>query len=124
MDDDPPRLELMAEILAAAGYAVAAEGSGRRAVKAATLWRPDLVLVDDGMPDLDGEAVVRQLKADPTTRAIPVVALSGGMGADPMMAAGCIGHIPKPVDPRRLVGLVRAFLQQTVARHEERTDAR
>jgi CheY-like chemotaxis protein len=75
--------------------------------------RPDLILMDVQMPGQDGLSLTRQLKADPATVTIPIVALTAhAMDGDRelALAAGCSGYISKPIDTRTFGDQVRAFL--------------
>ena len=76
VDDSPIELKLMAKILGQAGYEVITATSGAQALTLARESRPDLVLLDLNMPELDGYEVCRRLKEDEATRAIPVVLYS------------------------------------------------
>ena len=74
---------------------------------------PDLILTDISLPGIDGSRLTRQLKGDPRTRCIPVVALTASaMKADEQkaLAAGCVGHITRPIQARELASRIRQFL--------------
>ena len=74
---------------------------------------PDLILMDVQLPKQDGLSLTRQLKADPATASIPIVALTAHALAgarEDALSAGCVGYISKPIDTRTLGDLVRAFL--------------
>jgi two-component system cell cycle response regulator DivK len=118
IDDDLDVLDTVAELLEADGYAILKAASGMEGLRLCKAQRPHLVLMDFTMPDMDGVATVQKLKADPDTREIPVVALSGAIGPDinELMRAGGLGYIPKPIDPVTFSRLVARFLQATVAR--------
>jgi CheY-like chemotaxis protein len=118
IDDDAEVREMVADLLEAAGYAVLQAESGEIGCALAAAESPDLILVDHCMPGLDGFATVRRLKATPTTRAIPVVGLTGSVGPEyqVLVEAGCIGYIPKPFEPTALRRVVGEFLKVTVAR--------
>ena len=86
---------------------------GAAALTAAVAWRPDLVLLDAALPDIDGAALIRGLRADARTAPIPVVLLSGR--EDPRRrrrgrAYGVIGMIAKPFDPTTLAAELRRFV--------------
>jgi CheY-like chemotaxis protein len=87
--------------------------SGAEALTAAVAWRPDLVLLDVAMPDMDGPTVLARLRADKRTAPIPVVFLTAR--ADPsarqrLQALGAAGVIAKPFDPMKLAAEVRRFV--------------
>jgi len=118
IDDDPIVLTTVAELLIAHGHRVLNAANGREGIELARSERPDLILVDYHMPEMDGLAVVAELKSDTTTRAIPVVAFTSGSAAEAnrLVRAGCIGFVPKPFEPGTLPDLVAQFLKATVAR--------
>src|SRR5262249_42980282 len=95
------------------GYEVLAAVDGRQGLEAARSGAPDLVLMDMSLPVLDGWEATRQLKADPQTRHIPVIALTAhAMAGDreKALAAGCDEYDTKPVEFARLLGKIRALL--------------
>ncbi|MGH7264425.1 MAG: response regulator [Candidatus Rokuibacteriota bacterium] len=116
IDDDQAVREMVAELLTEEGYAVVTAAAGQPGLEQARAAQPDLILMDASLPDMNGEAVVRALKADVRTRAIPVVALTGSIDPGALMAAGCLAFIPKPFDPGGFVGMIQAVLQQTAGR--------
>jgi len=84
-------------------------------------FRPRLILMDIQLPGMDGLALTRQLKADPTTRDIFVVALTAyAMKGDSerVLAAGCDGYIAKPIDTRALAARIGEFLRRPGAGEE------
>ena len=77
VDDEPAALEMLAETLRPAGYDTVRAITGMSAIQIARAERPDLVICDLLMPDLDGFGVVAALKADPATAEIPIIILTG-----------------------------------------------
>jgi CheY-like chemotaxis protein len=118
VDDDPIILSTLGDLLRAHGHRMLEAANGRDGLSLARDERPDLILVDHHMPDMDGLAVVEALKSDAGTRGIPVVAFTSGTAAqaNKLIRAGCIGFIPKPFEPGTLPALVAQFLRATVAR--------
>jgi len=118
VDDDPIVLSTLGDLLRAHGHRILEAASGRDGLGLARDERPDLILVDYHMPDMNGLAVVDALKSDTGTRGIPVVAFTSGTAAEAnrLVRAGCIGFIPKPFEPGTLPALVAQFLRATVAR--------
>ncbi len=87
--------------------------SGAEALTAAITWRPDLILLDVMMAELDGPAVVARLRSDKRTAPIPVVFLTACRDTAEhrrFKALGAAGVITKPFDPRALAGEVRRFV--------------
>jgi CheY-like chemotaxis protein len=118
VDDDALVLSTFTDLLRAHGHRVLEAATGRVGLELAQAERPDLILVDYHMPEMDGLAVVGALKSDAATRGIPVVAFTSGTAAEAnqLVRAGCIGFIPKPFEPGTLPELVAQFLRATVAR--------
>ena len=95
------------------GYRVLQAVNGAEGVERARAERPDLVLMDVELPVLDGWTATRQLKADPATRHIPVIALTAhAMAPDRQKAveAGCDGYLSKPIAPQAVADEVRRFI--------------
>jgi len=100
------------------GYAVTVAADGASGLAAANAGRPDLVLMDIRLPDMDGRNLVKELKAGEATRGIPVIALTAhAMEGDRAAAlqAGCDEYDTKPVDLHRLLGLIEAQLSRRSA---------
>lgn len=92
--------------------------SGAEALAIAAHWRPDLILLDATMPDMDGPATLAQLRHDPHTAGIPVLFLTASSqdsDVDRFKAIGSVGVIAKPFDPRALAPSVRSHAQQLAA---------
>ncbi len=99
-DDKASSRELVRTVLASQGYEVSEAADGREALAMIRSERPDLVLLDLHMPALDGFGVVSELRADPSFRNIPVVALTASaMSGDreKALSAGFTSYIAKPV---------------------------
>jgi two-component system cell cycle response regulator DivK len=126
IDDEPEVLELVHDLLALAGHQVIAVSNGRDGLTVARTTRLDLILLDHKMPELSGLAVLEQLKADTTTRGIPVVALTSAPAeqANELSRAGCIAFIPKPFAPAAFQRLVTNILNATVGRRQRGDDSR
>lgn len=113
VDDNPFNLELASFVLLADGLVVANAGDVTEALCRIADFQPDLILMDIQMPGMDGLALTRQLKADPATRPIVVVAFTAyAMKGDEaaMRAMGCDGYLAKPIDVNRFAAQVRGLL--------------
>ena len=101
-------------ILEHGGYQVIEAQDGRTAVELARQLNPDLILMDISIPVIDGWKATQMLKAEPETRAIPIVALTAhALVSDREMASrvGCDGYLAKPVEPRFVLEEVRRLLE-------------
>jgi signal transduction histidine kinase len=118
VEDNPTNMRLVADLLKSHGYRVVEAVTGEEALDTLKFLRPDLILMDIQLPGKDGLEVARVLKADPETRAIPIVALTAhAMRGDEERArdAGCAGYIAKPIDTSRFAGQIAAYLQGGLA---------
>ena len=105
VDDNATNLKLASDVLEMEGYVVDRAVDAEQARRMIDGRAPDLILMDVALPGMDGLTLTRKLKADPTTRSIPVVALTAfAMKGDEekAMEAGCDGYIAKPIDTRKL----------------------
>ena len=113
VEDNDDNVYMLRNRLERRGHAVLVARDGRAGVEAARAEQPDLVLLDLGLPVLDGWQAARLLKGDERTRAIPVIALSAhAMAGDRALAleAGCDDYDTKPVDFPRLLARIEALL--------------
>jgi two-component system cell cycle response regulator DivK len=111
VEDNEKNMKLFRDVLRAAGYATLEATTGGEALKLAVEHDPDLVLLDVGLPDIDGVAVLGRLRTEDRTAAIPVLALTAqAMSGDRerFLAAGFDGYVSKPVNIVALVETVRA----------------
>lgn len=113
IEDNPDNLELLRYLLQAFGYQTLAAEDGLRGVQCALDTLPDLVLCDLQMPGIDGLEVARRLRADPTTRAIPLVAVTAyarDTDRERALQAGFDDYLAKPIEPEAFLDLVKQIL--------------
>ena len=113
IEDNDDNIYVVRNRLTRAGYDVVVALDGKQGIAMALEERPDLILMDLSLPELDGWEATRVLKATPETRDIPVIALSAhAMAGDRerALAAGCDDFDTKPIDFARLRGKIQAFL--------------
>ena len=114
VEDNEMNRDMLSRRLARRGYEVLLAHDGAEGLALAAERAPDLVLMDLSLPGIDGWEVTRQLKADPATRAIPVIALTAhAMAGDRerAIAAGCDDYDTKPVEFARLLAKIEAFVK-------------
>jgi signal transduction histidine kinase len=117
-DDNADMREYLRGLLSAR-WSVQTVGDGRRALEAARRSRPDIIVSDLMMPELDGAGLVRELKADPELRTVPVILLSARAGEDAHaegLAYGADDYLVKPFSGRELVARVSSQLELAQAR--------
>jgi CheY-like chemotaxis protein len=105
VDDNEINLRLAAEVLQDVGYVVDTAVDAESALETISVTPPDLILMDIGLPGMDGLTLTKLLKSQPVTEKIVVVALTAfAMKGDAEKAfeAGCDGYITKPFDTRQL----------------------
>ena len=113
VEDNEKNLKLVRDVLQYKGYQTIEAGTGEEGVRLARARIPDLVLMDIQLPGMDGIRALGELRADPTTRAIPVIAVTASaMTHDrkKIMAAGFDGYQSKPIKVKELMDAVREML--------------
>ena len=113
VEDNDDNIYVLRNRLTRAGFSVVVATDGAQGVAAARAEMPDLIIMDLTLPELDGWAATRQLKAAPETKHIPVIALTAhAMSGDREKAlqAGCDDFDTKPVEMPRLLEKIRALL--------------
>ena len=115
VEDEPKNLKLIQDLLQASGYRTVEATDGRQGVELARDRKPDLILMDIQLPVMDGLEATRILKANITTRDIPIIALTSyAMPGDEERAreAGCDGYITKPIDTKAFLKKVAEYFSR------------
>jgi PAS domain S-box-containing protein len=118
VEDDDESRDLLVRALRQLGAQVMAAASARQALELLRYVRPDVLVSDIGMVDMDGYQFIRHVRGSESSGGVPAVALTGyGSAADRdrALAAGYQAHMPKPVDTRRLAELVRELVKRSAA---------
>ncbi len=100
IEDIQDNVDLARKVLTTAGYEVCAAMDAETGLEAAASCQPDLILLDLGLPDYDGQTLAGWLKADPRTMSIPIVAFTAWPEAtarEMVRSYGCAGYINKPI---------------------------
>lgn len=114
VEDNPGHLRLAVMLVQLAGYQALEAVEAQEGIRLARAERPDLILMDLQLPGMDGLAATRQLKQDPRTRHIPVIAVTSYVAdaSEPeARAAGCAGFIAKPYHHADLLAALEAALR-------------
>lgn len=114
-EDNPVNREILARLLAMDGHSLVFAEDGVEAVEQALATQPDLIIMDMGMPRLNGFRATRQIKLDPATQAIPVIALTAYAmegEREKCLAVGCDDYDTKPLEYERLRGKIAALLNK------------
>ena len=113
VEDNDDNIYMLQRRLARAGHTVTIARDGAQGVALAIAERPDLILMDLGLPVLDGWQATRQIKATAETSRIPVIALTANAmtgDREKALAAGCDDFDTKPVDMPRLLAKIQALV--------------
>jgi CheY-like chemotaxis protein len=124
IEDNLLNLELATDLLEANGFAVASAPTAEEGLQLARELEPDLVLMDFGLPGMDGLSATKHLKDDPATSHLAIVGLTAhAMKGDEELAlnAGCDGYLTKPIDTRTFVATVKKFLASANLRRQKTT---
>ena len=118
VDDNVTNLKLVAYLMKAKGYDVATAVDAESALEEVRTHRPKLILMDVQLPGVDGLQLTRQLKSDPATREIIVIAVTAYAmkgDQDRAIAAGCDDYVTKPIDTRQLPETIERHLRSLLS---------
>jgi two-component system, cell cycle response regulator DivK len=121
VEDHEKNRKLVRDVLQARGYQTVETETGEEGLRVARETRPALVLMDIQLPGIDGVETFRQLRADPVTRAIPVIAVTASAmthSRQQIMAAGFDGYQTKPIAVKEFLEVVRHVLDRQPPRSE------
>lgn len=117
VDDDVDTLKLVGLMLERQGYNISVANNGEQGIRKAASERPDLILLDVMMPDMDGYEVTQRLRSDPSLAHIPIVMFTAKSMVDDKVAgfeAGVDDYLTKPTHPAELTAHVKAVLARSV----------
>jgi two-component system cell cycle response regulator DivK len=118
VEDNEENRDALSRRLQRRGFQVVIATDGKVGVAMAKSEKPDLILMDMNMPEVDGWEATKQVKADPETADVPVIALTAhAMGGDreKALAAGCTDYHTKPVELHKLLDQIEAILVERAA---------
>jgi two-component system cell cycle response regulator DivK len=122
VEDSPVNMLLTVTILERAGHIALRAETAQAGLALARSERPDLILMDIQLPDMDGLEATRLIRADPRTRDIPVIALTAFAmkgDAETMREAGCDAYITKPIRYQAFLEEVESVVQAVRSSHGE-----
>jgi len=114
VEDNEKNMKLFRDVLHASGYRTLEAATGERAVELVFEHRPDLVLMDIQLPDIDGIEALSRLRADDRTASVPVLALTAQTmegDRERFLAAGFDGYLSKPVDIAEFVATIKRYCE-------------
>lgn len=116
IEDNPDSSKLAKKLLAKSGFTVQIADDGETGFEMVNDYQPDLVLMDLGLPDIDGQTVVAMLRQQADTETTTILAFTAyppATAREMAEAYGCDGVITKPIDTRTFVDQIRDYLQPT-----------
>ena len=118
VEDNEKNLKLVRDVLQFKGYETIEAMTGTEGVRLARESKPDLVLMDIQLPDIDGITALGQIRADPLTQKMPVIAVSASVMPDDqqrIVASGFDAYVTKPINVKGFVETVERFLGKAKA---------
>ena len=115
VDDTPANIQTLSATLKEKGYQISVATNGKQALEAVKRVRPDLVLLDVMMPEMDGFEAISRIRRNPKLRKLPIIAVTAkAMAGDRerCIQAGASDYISKPVDIDQLLSLLRIWLYE------------
>jgi two-component system cell cycle response regulator DivK len=118
LEDDPYEARLVIRLMEREGYRVLHTPHGDEGLQLALEQRPDIILLDLGLPDLDGQTVAALIKSTPQLSQVPLVAVTAwppDAARQMAEAYGCDGYISKPISPRDFPNQIARYLKPQTA---------
>ena len=115
VEDNEMNRDMLSRRLQRRGYEIAMATDGRAGIDMARTLEYDLVLMDMSLPEVDGWEATRQLRQDPATKSLPIIALTAHAMSgdrDRALEAGCDDYDTKPIELDRLLGKIEALLNR------------
>lgn len=115
VEDDPNNRTLIRRILGAEGYTVHEAPNAATALEKLKTLKPDLILMDINMPEVDGYTLTAQIRAMPEMSSVPIVALTANVmkgDRERSLQAGCDGYIQKPIDIDTIAAQIQRFMKR------------
>ena len=113
VEDQEDNRRILRDLLGNAGFELIEAESGEDALAAVMARRPDLILMDIQLPQMDGYEATRRIKSNPEMKEVPIIAVTSyALAGDDAkaLAAGCIAYVTKPFSPRALLAKVQEYL--------------
>jgi two-component system, cell cycle response regulator DivK len=113
VEDTEDNRQIIRDLLSSVGYELIEAMDGAAGVALAQQERPDLILMDIQLPEIDGYEATRRIRAIPELAKVPIIAVTSyALSGDEAKTreAGCDGYVAKPFSPRQLLAKVREFL--------------
>jgi two-component system, cell cycle response regulator DivK len=115
IEDNPQNIRLLRKMLQSGGFEMIDANNGLTGLERAATCKPNIILLDINLPDIDGVEVTRRLKTDPSLAQIPVIAVTANVmygDRQRFIDAGCDGYLGKPVTRHELLNTVTYFLDK------------
>jgi two-component system, cell cycle response regulator DivK len=116
IEDNPDNMVLITRFLEKFGYRTLQAVTGMEGFEMALQKRPDFIILDIQLPDIEGTEVLRKIRSSEIGTSIPVIAMTSyAMSGDreKLLSAGCDGYIEKPIDPERVISQIRRLTGET-----------
>jgi CheY-like chemotaxis protein len=116
IEDTPDNMELISFILRKNGYETIWAETGQQGYEIALREKPDFIILDIQLPDMDGTEVLKKIRASEINDSIPIIAMTSyAMTGDRerLLALGCTGYIEKPIDPMTVMDQLREVIGAT-----------
>ena len=113
IEDNVDNMKLITFILEKSGYSTVRAENGKTGIELAVTERPDFILLDIQLPDMNGLEVLKVLRSSEINDEIPIIAITSyAMSGDRerMIAAGCNGYLEKPIDPATIISRIRQVI--------------
>ena len=116
IEDNPDNMVLITRFLEKFGYRTLQAVTGMEGFEMALQKRPDFIILDIQLPDIEGTEVLRKIRSSEIGNSIPIIAMTSyAMSGDRerLLSAGCDGYIEKPIDPERVISQIRRLTGET-----------
>jgi two-component system, cell cycle response regulator DivK len=116
IEDNPDNMVLITRFLEKFGYRTLQAVTGMKGFEMALQKRPDFIILDIQLPDIEGTEVLRKIRSSEIGNSIPVIAMTSyAMSGDreKLLSAGCDGYIEKPIDPERVISQIKRLTGET-----------